>query len=89
MIRLVCIAVSITAVSVGLDAMLSGRLYYRNYWGDPVLAPLVIVLGVAALGMTLLKWRSFGQEREALKGKAARRAEKENRSAPSDTRWTG
>src|SRR5262249_4784544 len=88
MIRLVCVVVSLSAVGVGLDAMLSGRLYYRNFWGGPVFAPLAIALGVTLLGVTLVKWRSFGRERQRLKGKAARRVERADRLGTNDRRWT-
>jgi len=85
---LVCVVVSLSAISVGLDAVLAGRLYYRNFWGGPVFAPLAIVLGVSLLVVALLKWRSFGRDRGTLKGRAARHAEREDRLGTNDRRWT-
>jgi len=41
--------VGITAIFFGVSTMGTGRLYYHNYRGDNVFAPVAIVIGIIAL----------------------------------------
>jgi hypothetical protein len=74
---------------VGLSLVLTGaalgdgRLHYQNYWGGSIFAPLAIVVGITALVMVIVRWRSLNESGPRLRGKAARRQQRaaEERSA--------
>lgn len=74
--------VGLSLVLTGVAALWTGRLHYQNYWGGSVFAPLAIVVGIMALVVVIVRWRSLN-ETPRLRGKAVRRQQRaaERRSA--------
>jgi len=71
--RIALMFVGLSSVLTGAAALQSGRLHYQNYWGGFVFAPLAIVVGLVALVMVIVRWRSLNATDRKLRGKAARR----------------
>ena len=81
--RIALMLVGLSLVLTGAAALRDGRLHYQNYWRGSVFAPLAIVIGIMALVMVILRWRSLNETGPRLRGKAARRQQRaaEKRSA--------
>jgi len=81
--RIALTFVGLSLVLTGAAALRDGRLHYQNYWGGSVFAPLAIVVGITALVMVIVRWRSLNETGPRLRGKAARRQQRaaEKRSA--------
>jgi hypothetical protein len=82
---------SVTLVLMGAGALRHGQLHYQNYWGGSVFAPLAIVVGITALVIVIVRWRSLNDVGPRLRGKAARRqqraAEKQSPVETFDKPW--
>ena len=81
--RIALTFVGFSLVLTGAAALRTGRLHYQNYWGGSVFAPLAIVVGIMALVVVIVRWRSLNETGPRLRGKAARRQQRaaERRSA--------
>ena len=66
-------------LGAGLRAFSRDRLFYANYWGGAVFAPVSIVLGAAILVLLVVKWNTLTAKGPVLKGKAVHKAEKASR----------
>ena len=89
--RIALTFVGISLMLTGAAALRDGRLHYQNYWGGSVFAPLAIVVGITALVMVVVRWRSLNETGLRLRGKAARRkqraAEKRSAGETFDKPW--
>lgn len=76
--RLVLALLGLALVSFALSSLFRGRLTYPNYWGGVVFAPFAIALGAFVLAFVVLQWNKLNERerKQALKGKAARKAQK-------------
>jgi hypothetical protein len=81
--RIALTFVGLSLVLTGAAALRTGRLHYQNYWGGSVFAPLAIVVGITALVVVIVRWRSLNETGPRLRGKAVRRQRRaaERRSA--------
>ncbi|NCC52459.1 MAG: hypothetical protein EOM20_14745 [Spartobacteria bacterium] len=48
---------SVLLITGGLLYLLQSVSFYRNYWGGIVFAPLAILVGMAALWLTVFHWK--------------------------------
>jgi len=85
----VFIACVVGVLSGAVYVLTSGRLYYKNYWGGRVFAPLAVVLILFVIAIMLVKWRTLNGPKSKLKGKAARRAQRAalDREDPARSNW--
>ena len=74
--RVMLFLIGLLLLGGGARALVGDRLFYGNYWGGPVFAPLAIVLGLFALVLLVVKWNTLTEREGVLKGKAARKARK-------------
>ena len=70
----VLIVIAVSLILSGIAVLLRGGLFYANYWGGVVFAPLAIAAGVFLVYVALFRWRQMNQPPPTLRGKAARRA---------------
>jgi drug/metabolite transporter (DMT)-like permease len=75
--RLALTFVGVSLILAGIGTLQEQRLHYANYWGGSVFAPFAIALGVAVLIIVIVKWRSLNQSAPRLRGKAARRQQRD------------
>src|SRR4029450_6315092 len=91
--RVIFVLAALSLIGAGARSLLTGDLFYSNYWGGPVFGPLAIAIGVFCLYLAALHWRDIAHRPEHLKGRAARRAQRasKHRSAIDDfdKPWTG
>lgn len=66
----------LSLVLTGAAGLRTGRLHYQNYWGGSVFAPLAIVVGIAALVVVIVRWRSLNETGPRPRGKALRRQQR-------------
>jgi len=74
--RVIFLLVGLSLIAAGARPLLTGDLFYSNYWGGPVFGPLAIAIGMFCLYLAVFRWRKLAQRPERLKGRAARRAQR-------------
>ena len=89
--RIALMFVGLSLVLTGVAVLPRGRLHYQNYWGGSVFAPVALVVGLMALVMVVVRWRSVNEPGPKLRGKAVRRqqrtAEKRSPVETFDKPW--
>jgi hypothetical protein len=83
--RVVFALVSLSLILLGVRVLLKDGLFYSNYWGGPVFAPLAIAIGIFCCYLVVFRWRKLAERPARLNGQAARRAQRQaERRAPID-----
>ena len=57
--RIALIAVGLLFLMTGIFDIVRGRLFYPNYWGGPVFAPITILVGLLAMIIGIFRFKNL------------------------------
>ncbi len=71
LLRIFLIVFSILLILMGADHIMRGSLGWKNYWGELVFPPFVVIFGLLLIYVAIFRWRKLPKISENRKGRVS------------------